>query len=265
MNLSALKAVFQRDLKLALSYKLDFIIRTFSSFFSVVLWYYLSLFLKPNSSVTGTNDYFTYVIVGMALLGYINVMLYTFSHKIRNDQLLGTLEMVVASPSRFSLIIFSSAIWEFLFETFDLLVFIIFAILFGAKFVVGSYIALILTFILTMISFGSLGIISASFLMVFKKGEPVTPFIAAFFALLGNVFFPTKILPPILNTLSLFIPLPYSATAFRKIMVDGAIFFDVLPEIQALTIFSIILLPIALISLNFSIRIARRYGLLGAY
>ena len=101
--------------------------------------------------------------------------------------------------------------------------------------------------------------------LAFKKGEPVTPFIAAFFALLGNVFFPTKVLPPILNTLSLFIPLPYSATAFRKIMVDGATFFDVLPEIQALTIFSIILLPIALISLNFSIKIARKYGLLGAY
>lgn len=258
-------AIFKRDVKLALSYKLDFILRVFSAFFSVVLWYYLSLFLKPKTSTLETPDYFTYVIVGMMLLGYINVMLFTFSQKIRNEQVMGTLEMVVSSPSPFSMLLLSSALWEFLFETFYLICYIVFALLLGAEFNVGSYLALIILFFLTMVSFGSLGIMASSFLIVFKKGEPITPFISAFFALLGNVFFPTNVLPPFLKTLSQFIPLPYAASGLRKIIIEGGGFYEATYEIIALFFFCIILFPLSILSLEFSINISKKYGLLGGY
>ncbi|MCX7830680.1 MAG: ABC transporter permease [Acidobacteria bacterium] len=242
-----------------------FIIKAFSALFSVVLWYYLSVFLKPDKSLIGNADYFTYVIIGMSLLGYINVMLFSFSQKIRQDQLMGTLEIIMASPVSPSIILFSSTIWEIVMETLHLAVFIIFALILGANFHIGSVTVLIAIFILTLISFGSLGIIAASFLLVFKRGEPITPFVTAFFALLGNIFFPAQILPPTLKTISLFIPLPYAVEGLRKVVIHGASFAQVATEFYALLLFSIILVPLAVLSLNFSLKIAKKYGLLAIY
>lgn len=260
-----LSAIFKRDLMLAMSYRLDFVIRIFSALFAVVLWYYLSIILKPDVSVTGTGDYFTYVVIGMALLGYINLMLYTFSQKIRQDQMVGTLEFIIASPTSPALLLFSSTLWEMVMETLHLVIYLLIAFAFGASFKLGSMLPMGLVFVLTLLSFGSLGIIAASFLIVFKRGEPITPFIAAFFALLGNIFFPVKILPPALKALSLFIPLPYSVEAVRKLLTQGAGLMDVLPEINALMVFSVVLVPAAVLSLNLSLKLSRRYGLLSQY
>jgi ABC-2 type transport system permease protein len=266
MNFMApLSAIFKRDLRLAVSYRLDFVIRSFSSLFSVVLWYYLSIFLKPDASMTGGKDYFTYVVIGMALLGYINLMLYTFSNKIRQDQMAGTLEFIIASPTSPSLLLFASTLWEMVMETFHFCVYLIFAFVLGASFNIASFTPIILVFLLTLLSFGALGIIAASFLIVFKRGEPITPFITAFFALLGNIFFPVKLLPPLLKTFSMLIPLPYSVEALRKLLTQGAGFAEVLPEINALLIFTFILTPLAVVSLNLSLKVARKYGILSMY
>ncbi|HNQ79061.1 MAG TPA: ABC transporter permease [Acidobacteriota bacterium] len=260
-----LSAIFRRDLRLAVSYRLEFVMRTFSALFSVVLWYYLSIFLKPGEDIIGGKDYFTYVVIGMALLGYINLMLYTFSQKIRQDQMVGTLEFIVASPTSPALLLFSSTIWEMVMESLHLSIYLMIALVFGAAFKVGAIFPLAVVFALTLMSFGSLGIIAASFLIVFKRGEPVTPFIAAFFALLGNIFFPAKILPPALKTLSMFMPLPYSVDAVRKLLTAGAGWQEVLPEISALLVFCLFLVPAAILSLNLSLKLARRYGLLSMY
>ncbi|MFB3851614.1 MAG: ABC transporter permease [Acidobacteriota bacterium] len=265
MSITPIVAIFKRDLKLALSYRFDFIIRAFSALFSVVLWYYLSVFLKPDKSLIGNGDYFTYVIVGMSLLSYINVMLFSFSQKIRQDQLMGTLEFIMASPVSPSLLLFSSTIWEIVMETLHLVVFIAFALVLGANFHIGSIFVLVAIFILTLISFGSLGIIAASFLLVFKRGEPITPFVTAFFALLGNIFFPAQILPEPLKLLSYIIPLPYAVEGLRKVVIQGAGFSQVVTEFNALLIFSAVLVPLAVISLNFSLKIAKKYGLLAIY
>jgi len=263
--ITPLSAIFKRDLKLAMSYRLDFVIRLFSAFFTVILWYYLSIFLKPDSSLIGGGDYFTYVVIGMALLGYINLMLYTFSQKVRADQMAGTLEFIVASPTSPSLLLFSSTLWEMVMETLHLVIYLLIAFAFGATFRVGSLFPVAAVVALTLLSFGSLGIIAASFLIVFKRGEPITPFIAAFFALLGNIFFPVKVLPPVLKAFSLLIPLPYSVEALRKLLTKGAGMSDVLPEINALLLFSVILVPAAVFSLNLSLKLARRYGMLSMY
>lgn len=265
MSLTPIAAIFKRDLKLALSYRFDFIIRAFSALFSVVLWYYLSVFLKPDKSLIGNADYFTYVIVGMVLLSYINVMLFSFSQKIRQDQLMGTLEFIMASPVSPSLLLFSSTIWEIALETLHIFVFISFALILGANFQIGSFVALIAIFVLTLISFGSLGIIAASFLLIFKRGEPITPFVTAFFALLGNIFFPSQILPQPLKIISYFIPLPYAVEGLRKVVIQGAGFSQVLAEFNALLIFSVVLVPLSIFSINLSLKIAKKYGLLAIY
>lgn len=264
--LKVLISVLKRDFILATRYRFEFLLRFFSSFFSVVLWYYMSLFLKPQKSFhIENNDYFSYVIIGMMLLNYVNLMLYTFSQKLKQEQNIGTFEYVLASPNSPHIYIFSLALFELFFETIHTAIFILIAFLFGLNFKIGSLIGVLLIFFLSMVCFSSLGVIAASFILVFKRGEPVTPFITAFFALTGNIFFPIEVLPKFLKVFSLMLPLSYSVSALRKLFLENASFVNISFELTILLLFSAIFLPLSVLSITISLKLARKYGLLAIY
>jgi len=258
-------AIFRRDARIALSYRLNALLTVVSSFFSVLLWFFLSQALTPRTSGWAPGGYFGYVITGTALLYYVNLSLHNFTRKVREDQHAGTLEMLLGSPAPPFLLLSASIFWDMLVKTLQVSVFVILALFFGLTLHPGSFWALFVILALTVIDFMAIGLIAASLLLVFQKGEPVTPFVGALFALLGGVFFPTKTLPPILEGASRLIPLPYALDGLRGVLLYSKGFADVLPSITALLVFAAILVPLSFGIFSVCLRAARRCGLLGKY
>lgn len=264
-SLWPIAAIFRRDAKIALSYRLNAVLTVVSSFFSVLLWYFLSRALTPKSPGWAPGGYFGYVVTGTALLYYVNTALHTFAKKVREDQHAGTLEMLLGSPAPSFLLLFASIFWDMLVKTLQIAVFIALAMLFGFTLELGSTAALIVIVLLSIIDFMAIGMIAASLLLVFQKGEPVTPFVGAVFALLGSVFFPARTLPPILEAASRLLPLPYALDGLRGVLLYAKDFSSVLPSITALLIFGVVLVPLSFIVFRVSLSAARRCGLLGKY
>ncbi len=67
--------------------------------------------------------------VGLAFQYYFSTALYSFSAKIRNEQLLGTLEAMLVSPTPTSIVIFSSAAWDFTYGAIRVVLYLLFATL----------------------------------------------------------------------------------------------------------------------------------------
>jgi ABC-2 type transport system permease protein len=265
VNRSPFQAVLRRDISLAWSYRLNFLLSTFSTFFAVVLWFFFAAFLGPRAGKTVPGGYFAYVVVGTSLLGYLNVVLHTFAKKIREDQLMGTLEMLLASPSSPFALLTASCLWELILQTVQVSWALALAGLLGVRFQFGSLPALLLLFVLTLISFAAMGMLAAGILLVFQRGEPVTPFVGALFALLGNVFFPLTVLPRPLAFLARFLPLPYATDGIRKLLLEGAGAKAVYGDLTALAVFAVVLLPLSAVVFAGCLKLARRYGLLSAY
>lgn len=258
-------ALLRRDALSAWSYRLDFIQQALSALFGVTLWYFFSRFAQPSPDALGGGDYFSYLILGMVLLGYLNVMLHTFSAKVRQEKVAGTLEMLLASPAPAYGLLWASALWEILVQSVHAAVLLGFASLFGGRFHCGSPAALVAVAVLFALSTASLGIMAASLLLVFQKGEPITPFVGALFALLGNVFFPPEILPAPLRILAQFLPLTHALDAVRALVLRGGGSAEAMPQIVLLAAFCAVLLPASYLVFRSCLSAARRFGLLAQY
>ena len=257
-------AVLVRDGRLALSYRLNFVLTLASAVFGVTLWYFLASAVHP-AGPWAAGGYFAYLITGTAFMGFVGTALHTFGRKLREDQLMGTLEILLSSPASAFTVLAASILWELILQALLVAGTLLLAVAFGMRFMVGSWLAALLITGLTVAVFAALGLCAASLLLVFQRGEPVTPFVGGLFALLGGVFFPTSVLPGALRTLSEFVPLTYSLSGIRSVLLEGGTLRSVGPELAALSLFNALLWPLALILLRLCLRWARRFGLLGNY
>lgn len=259
------RAILLRDFRIALSYRLNAVLTLAGTLFGVTLWYFLARAVSPTTSGWDQGSYFGYLVLGTAFLGYVNMALHTFGQKLKQDQLTGTLEVFLGSPGSPVFLVAASLLWDLVAQTLQVAATVGIALLFGLRLHVGSPLGLLLLIVLTVVTFAALGLAASSLLLVFKRGEPITPFVGGLFALLGGVFFPPAVLPPLLASLSRLLPLPYALEGFRGLLLEGWTLRQVLPDLGALALFSALLLPAAFVAFPLCLRVARRYGLLATY
>lgn len=269
MSLYKIIAFIKRDFAIEVSYRIAFLLRLARIFTTVLTFYFISKLFGKGASVhlqEYGGVYFPFVLIGIAFSEYLMVSLRSFSESIREEQIIGTLEAVLATPTKISTIVIGSSIWNFIFTSISVLIYLLLGVLFFgldlSKMNVPSALTIL---ILTIIVFSSIGIISASFIIILKKGDPLTWFMGICFGLLGGVYFPVNIMPKFLQVFSYLLPMTYSLRSIRLALLRGYSFKMLLVDIEVLFIFSIILLPISIRVFKFAIKKAKRDGSLVHY
>ena len=262
-------AFFYRDFVNDTSYKLSFVMQMFGVFFSSITFFFLSEMFGENVSSyldPYGGNYFAFVIIGIAFYNYLQVSLQSFSTKIREAQLTGTMEALLLTQTSVYMIIFSSSIYSFFWTSFRVLLLLFFGVfVFGMDISNANYLAAVVILFLTISSFIGIGIISGGFIMVFKRGNPLNWIINSLSLLLGGVYYPTSVLPEWLQKLAYVFPITHSLEGMRNSLLNGAGFMEVLPTILALTAFTIIVLPVSLWVFGLAVKKAERDGSLAHY
>ncbi len=262
-------AFLKKDFLMESSYRLSFFFNFFGILVSILSYYFINqLFgskIVAHLESFGVN-YFSYVLLSTAFFGYVGVGLGSFSERISAEQQQGTLEAVLLTPTRVSTILFSLFLWNLILATMDLLVYIFLAVfLFKISFANINITSTAVIFILTITSFSALGIISASFIMAFKRGNPFGWILGSLEGLIGGVYFPITILPGWLQFLAKFFPITYAIEAIQLAVYKGYPLSRLWRETGILFLFSVVLLPLGLAAFKFSLRKARKEGSLGQY
>ena len=269
MNYRKPLAFLKRDFHIALSYRFSFLLQLISVFFFIMSFYFISkLFGKaalPYLSSYG-GDYFPFVLIGLAMANFLNIGLTTFAESIREEQTMGTLEAMLVTPSKLSTIILSSSLWNFLFSSAKVSIYLLLGgLLFGVDFSRTNLPAALLILALTTLSFCSLGIISASFIMVFKRGTPITHLLTSSSNLFGGVFFPIAVLPGWLQNISKLLPITYSLQAMRHAVLNGYSLRTLSHDLLALVAFAGVTLPLSIFIFNIAVKKAKERGSLAHY
>ena len=274
MKLSKPLAFLKKDFLEDVSYRFAFVFKLLSIFFRVIIFFFIArLFggaIAPHLKPFG-GDYFSFVIIGIAFSDYLHVSLTGFSANIRSQQLMGTLEAVLVTPTKISTIVLSSSLYSFVFSSVRVLIFIALGAVLsvyvsGGSFVSGgNFAGALVILLLTIVSFCSLGILSASFLMVFKRGDPLSTFFSMGSYLLGGVYYPPEVLPPWIASLSFLFPITYSLHGIRLCLLQGASLWEVKGDVYPLIIFSAILLPISVWVFKKALHKAKMDGSLTQY
>jgi len=258
----------KRSYLLQMSYKLEFFLRLFFAFFNILTYYFVAKligtsaapYLKPYG-----GDYFSFVLIGIAFSTYLMVSLRSFSESIRDEQMMGTLEAMLVTPTDTTAVITLSALWSFIVASLRVFLYLLIGIFLGAKIANINVIGAGILLVLTVICFGSIGILSASFIMIFKRGDPINMLFMSTSELFGGVFFPVELFPGALQGISHLLPMTYSLNGMRHALLQGYSLGGLAPDILALIIFSLILLPLSLLIFRYAVVRVKEEGTLVQY
>lgn len=264
--LTKIWAFLVRDFLSDVSYRFAFVLQLGGMFFAVAVFFFASRMVDPATAGLNGIEPFPWLLVGVAFQLYFSTALYSFSEKVRSEQVLGTLEAMLVSPTPTSVVIFSSTAWDFTWGGLRLLVYLCCAVfVFGVKLHVTSPVALLLGVGLTLVSSAGIGMLSASFILYFKRGDPVNFLLSMGTTFFGNVIFPSKLLPHGVQWVSDWLPMTWSLQVVRGALLRGDSFGDLSGPIGRLAILTIVLVPAGLLGARIAIRRAKREGSLVQY
>jgi ABC-2 type transport system permease protein len=262
---NTIKAFLVRDAVTATSYRLNFFFQIISLFFTSVAVFFVSKLVGNQPSVIRYGGYLPFAILGIATTNYFTTGFDSFALAIRNEQTIGTLEYVLLTPARLSRVIVGSSIWSFCWTSINAIVLILTTSLLFDFRLKGNYLLALLILVLTVICFSCLGILSASFVMVYKRGDPLKFLAGTATYLFGGVTFPISIFPGWMQKISYLLPVTHGLSALREVLLCGASLRSVWPQILILIVYVLIGVPLSLASFNKAVNIARSEGSLLHY
>lgn len=225
-----------------------FISRTFSGSFSIYLERY-------------GNNYFAFALLGMSVSTFVSTGLYSLSGQVRDAQVQGTLEALLVTPTSANLILFGNSLWSFVESFLESILYLGIAIvIIGLRISLAQIALVILILLLTFLCFLFLGMISAAFIMAFKRGNPINLLFGSSSYFLGGLLFPIEVLPIPLQKISFFLPMTHAATAVREILLVSGDQGKWLPTIGFLACFALVVGPVGLYTLKLSLARAKKEG-----
>lgn len=258
-------AFVKKDMKISVSYKLQFIFQFLQIFFAVAVIYFIGKMLGSAGKTSVLKeygaDYFSFALVGLTINSYLRAGLVTITNDIRQTMNQGTLEAMCAAPINYAWLMLCSSLWQFVFETVRVTFYFVIAVsIFGMKLPNANWLGAVVTLGLTAPIFLMLGIMSCSVLIVVKRGDPINWVFSSLSALLAGTMFPVSILPSWLQTIALCLPLTHSLEAMRKCLLTGTGLNQVSGNIWALLGFVVVLIPLTILVNSMCMRLAKERG-----
>ena len=262
-------AFLKRDATIWASYPWSRFLDILDVFFSCAIFYFLSKLLGsaelPALESYG-GDYFAFVLIGIAFYNYQGVGSNSMARSLRTEQTIGTLEATLSTPVTLPRFVTGSMLWDFLYATVETVSYFGIGILvFGFSLKESHLLPAMLILVASILAFASLGILSAAFILRFKRGDPIAFLLGTVSALLGGVYFPLMVLPAWLQGISWFIPMAHALEGLRLSLLQGADLTQVLPHLLWLLIFTAALSPVSFWLLHWAFRQCQKEGSLGHY
>ena len=272
--MTILWAFFRRDFLIQISYRLSFALSLLDMLPQLLMFFFVSKLVDGSTAASlapYAGGYFPFVLVGVSLQRYLNLSLSSFSTSLRESQLTGTLEAMFATPTRAPLFLLGSTLYSFWFNSVNILLWLtVGALVFGAKLDWVHLPRVIPVLLLTILAFSSLGVFSASFTMLFKRGDPVKTFVPMASYILGGVYFPVSLLPGWLKKIALLVPTTSSLEALRSLLLSrdpaaGALDAGGSSPLLVLAVWTAIGLPLSVLCFSLALSRVRTKGTLGHY
>jgi ABC-2 type transport system permease protein len=268
--LSLVLTFLRREFLIATSYRFQFLFHLLGSFFSVVTFYYISQIVGPGSSsrvgAEYGSDYFSYVLIGVAAAGLVDMATMGFNVRLRQTMTEGSLEMMFATPAHPLLILSLPAGWSYVFDSTKAAAVLLFGVLlFGADLSRANVPVSLAVVLVALLAYSVLGLFSIVFVIVIKRGDPVTWAASQAAIILGGAYFPLDMLPAWLEPVARVLPMTYAFRALRGTLLRGDGFAQVGPDLLVLLGFALVGLPLAALACRRAIDTAKREGTLGAF
>ena len=261
-------AFMKRDFRIATSYQLQFILTSFNSLFILAMLYFIGNMVNPQTAGLSRygGNYFAFVLIGYGFYQYFQLALTSFAGTIQNEQMSGCLEAILGTQTKPEAAILFSSFYGMIVALVQLiLIFVFGALAFKADLSNINLPSTIVAFVLAVLVFIGFGILSASFIVVNKKGDPFGWLIMTLNFVFGGAFFPLEQMPAWMQGFASFIPATYALDSLRMGIMNGSTIADLARPLGILALMAAVILPLSFWFFHRSIRRAKKDGTMVLY
>ena len=268
-ELRKLSAFVRRDLLVLWSYRLSFLTSFVGLFGGALIFYFVGKMVDPAAipTVGGKRvSYLEFAVVGMTLGGFVHLGLERVSAALRNEQLMGTLESLLTTPTSSQTVQIGSVLFDLIFIPLRMgLLLLMLALVFGLNLDVGGVPQSLVLLAFFMPFVWGLGILAAAITLTFRRGAGIVGLTTGALTLISGLYFPLALLPGWLETVSAANPLAIAATGLRDALLGGTGWGSMGSDILILMPLSIASILVGTIAFKLALTRERRLGTLGAY
>lgn len=262
-----IRAFLRRDFLEAWSYRLAFFTDAVNMALQALLFYFIGRIVDPGTLPTYGGEqvtYFEYVLVGIAITMVVGIGLFRAAQSFRNEQLMGTLEVLLMTPTSAATIQFGSVAYNLLWVPLR-------TITFFAAASLAADISLntpgILPALVTLLCFlpfvWGLGILYAASTITFKVAGG--GFVVSVLTMTSGAYFPLEVLPGWLETLAKLNPMTLALDVMRESLLGSGGWSDVGAALVVIVPASLLTLLLGVLSFRAALARERRRGTLGLY
>jgi ABC-2 type transport system permease protein len=259
----AFAAFLRRDVRVAISYKAPFAFEVAGIAFTVLTYIFVSRLIAPGRVPGG---YFAFVLIGLTVSGFLGAGVYQLAANLRQDQVQGTLEALLASGMPLGGLAAGMAAYPFVSALWSSAIYVIVGGLAGARAESGANWLLALTALgIGSISFVSIGLVGAALVLIFRRAAAATGWLVVVLSLAGGELFPTRLLPAWFRVLADLSPFTQALRLIRTALLEGGGWADGASTLIVLSVMAIGYGAVGIGALILAMRHARRAGSLGQY
>ena len=225
---ASLAAAFvRRDHAIARSYRLAFVLQLGAAVGGALLVYFLARVVDADKliGVGGTTGaYFPFAAVGLTLFTCVSTALLGPTTQLRADQVNGTLEPLMASPTPHWVLTALGSAYSVLRGVVLALTTLLFAVVVLGLDFEGGFTGVLLALCLlipTLLMATGAGLILAAATLVLRRIEHLTSFVVLALSLLCGVYYPTGVLPAALERVGDAIPVTWVLSLERAVLLGG--------------------------------------------
>lgn len=258
-------ALLRRDVLIYTSYRLMLAFDVLIGAADVVVYYFISKTFEgtPTASLGSAPSYFAFALVGIAVTVVIQAAAVGIGTKVREEQLTGTLEALVAQPLGVTQMAAGLCGLPFVISSLRVAIYLIIgALAFGLDLSHTSWPGFFVMLFATAVSMSTIGIGTAALVLVAKRANALSSLVIFAMSLVGGAFFPVSVLPDWLEAIGKVVPPRFAFDGFRAALYEGSGW-----ETDALVLlaFSVVALPAAVFLFARGMLHARRAGTLAQY
>jgi ABC-2 type transport system permease protein len=219
-------AFLRRDLLTMLSYRVAFVGDLLAIAVQAVMFGFVAELVDPSALPTYNGvhtGYFEFVMVGVVIATVSGLMLQKVSTAIRQEQMIGTLETLLVTPTSPTTVQAGSAAFDLLFIPVRMAALLLaVALTLGLDFEPGGALPSFVLLVCFVPFVWGLGLVAAAVIVTFRRGGGVVGFAMSILGLASGAFFPLTLLPGWVQTIAEANPVAIAMEGTREALIGGS-------------------------------------------
>jgi ABC-2 type transport system permease protein len=258
----SVRAFAARDVQVALSYKIPFVLEVIGSAFAILTVWFVAKLIGPTIVPGG---YFPFVVAGLVVSSFLDAGVSALGGNLRNEQLTGTLEATLSSGLRPIALAAGMSAYPMLSAVFGACVYGGMAALLGARAPGANWSLALVAIAIGSVSFAGLGLVGAAIVLVVRRAAGAVGWLVAVLALAAGEFFPPDLLPGWTQGLAKLSPFTWCLDLVRSAVLEGDGWARAWQDVLILIAMAFVFTALGVLTLTAALRHARRRGTLGQY